>query len=91
MSTQKRKRIRRSNTVSQATMNKRMREIWIDGYGLLPTGATPKQVTMTRNALRSLVDDGDYWDGLMKLSALKAEVNELMTVLKSIGRWDNGR
>lgn len=74
---------RRSNACpSQAVLNTRMRELWIDGYGLLPQGATDLQVSRTRIALRSLVEDDTYWAGLRSLSDAKQQVNKLMAELK---------
>ena len=76
-------RRRRSNTTSQAAIDRRMREIWIDGFGLLPTGASEIQVGKIRLSLRHLVDDDDYWDGLSKLAILNVGTRELIIALKS--------
>jgi hypothetical protein len=60
-----------------------MRELWIDGYGLLPQGATDLQVSRTRVALKALVEDDGYWKGLHELSVAKLTVNVIMTQLKA--------
>lgn len=82
-SNRKRRVVRRSNACpSQKVLNARMRELWIDGYGLLPQGATDLQVSRTRVALKALVEDDAYWKGLHQLSIAKLAVNVLMTQLK---------
>lgn len=78
-----RKRTARRNRTSQTTLNRRMREIWIDGFGLLPGYPTEKQVLQMREALRVLVADTAYWHDLISLVCLKQDVHELQEKLKA--------
>ena len=67
----------------QASVTARMREIWIDGYGLLPYPAEPGAINQIRRAMRELVADDRYWDGLEKLGWLKMQVQTMLTLLKT--------
>lgn len=62
-----------------------MREIWADGFGLLPNAPKEEDVIKVRNALRDLVHDGAYWNGLKRLCALKTEVTIMTNALKLPG------
>lgn len=76
------RRIKRSNRVSQAVLNLRMREIWIDGYGLLPYPTPDISIDQLREALHELVCDQDYWSNLKVLAERKRDVAETMELLK---------
>lgn len=56
----KKKRIVRSRSVSQGTMDQRMREIWLDAFGLYPNPLTRTDLLKVRLALRKLCDDGRF-------------------------------
>lgn len=59
-----------------------MREMYADGFGLLPHGVTHDQVTKTRLALAHLVDDDFYWEQLHELYDQKAKVTALIESIK---------
>jgi hypothetical protein len=78
-----RKRIRRSSAhPSQLVLNKRMREIWIDGFGLYPFGEQLNP-DMLRIALAKLVEDDHYWIDMKQLIDQKAKVKSLMEQMKT--------
>jgi len=80
----KRKRVyrRRPWRRTQVVIDRRMREVFADGFGLLPYGATYKQVKATRLALTRLVDDDGYWQGLHELYEQKRKITALIESLK---------
>jgi hypothetical protein len=84
MTGNKKVRRRRSHKpdTSQHTLNKRMREVWIDGFGLYPFSPDAKTIDRIRIAMKELVSDSSYWEGLKKLCNLKGEVGKLTEVLK---------
>ena len=77
------KQPRRSKIPSQATLDKRMREIWIDGFGFLPQVPKELQIDRMREALRRVVEDDLYWTNLKKLIALKDDVSRMIERLKA--------
>jgi hypothetical protein len=80
--TKRRRIVRRSSSPSQAVLNRRMREIWIDGFGLHPFG---EQINpdMLRIALMELVSDDLYWIDMKQLIDQKQKVKSLMEQLKT--------
>jgi hypothetical protein len=74
--------LKRKRSVSQETMDRRMREIWIDGFGLLPSPTGERELTLLRNALRKVVDDDEYWRGLNAISGYKRLIAEHMEEMK---------
>jgi len=76
------KMIARRRNSTQAVLTRRMREIWIDGFGMWPAPFTETQLIRTREAMRAVVEDQEYWDGLHRLGALKSEVGKLVKELK---------
>jgi hypothetical protein len=79
----RRRGIRGNHTPSQAVISARMRELWIDGFGLLPTPFTVVQLDRTRKALADLVNDDLYWKSLTELSIQKQKVQRLIEQLKA--------
>ena len=74
---------RRSNKgPSQKVLDQRVREIWVDGYGLLPS-VDGNHIESLRLALRKLVRDDAYWNGLKRLAQLKRMSSDLMNDIKS--------
>lgn len=74
---------RRAPSSSHAAIYRRMREIWIDGFGLLPRGASLEEISHLRTALTKIAADEDYWNGLATLCALRRDANRLMEFLKN--------
>ena len=74
---------RKRRKVSQVVLEKRMRQIWIDGFGLIPQGATRENVLGIRIALGRLVADDAYWEGLCNLCDLRQSVDRLAQELKT--------
>ncbi len=78
-----RRNVKRSNKPpSQAVIDRRMREVWIDGFGLLPHSPTDAMLERLRLSLRKLADDDKYWRGLSELRSLKLQVTVLMECLR---------
>ena len=81
----KRPRVKRSNRPpSQAVVDHRMREIWIQGLVYLPHDITEAEIGTIRIALRKLSDDQKYWDGLAQLRDKKIEVSKLADKLRGL-------
>ena len=75
-------RRRHTTPASQAMLNRRMREVWIDGYGILPNHGDESELRKLRTALRSVVDDDVYWKKMADLCACKRRVTDLMAEMK---------
>jgi hypothetical protein len=73
---------RRQNKISQSTMDRRMREVFADGFGLLPGVPTELQINQMRTALQRLAEDDRYWKGMMQLSSLKLQIHTVVEILK---------
>jgi hypothetical protein len=76
----------KSKSTSQLIVNKRMREIWIDGFVIMPYGTAEPPPTMLREALRQVVNDDAYWVNLTKLREMKKSMDELSKSMKRVGR-----
>jgi hypothetical protein len=74
-----RRRYRRKPT----PIAKRMREIWIDGFGLVPQGATEQQLQQTRNAMKALAADDDFWNDLRTLCSVRRTATAMMESMRS--------
>ena len=78
----RRPRRRANGTPSLKVLIQRMREIWIDGFGLMPY-TSGIQADHIRRALIDLVDDDDYWIDLKQLIDQKEKVAALVKQLKT--------
>lgn len=76
---------RRRVSHSQAAITSRMRELWSDGFGLMPGGLGESDVEKVREAMKELVRDGAYWNGLKQLVILKQRVYSLTNEIKKPG------
>ena len=67
---------------SQAVLNQRMKEIWSDGYGIMPYSTAPGALPKLRAALRAVAEDDRYWEQMERLFALKRSLADLMSEMK---------
>lgn len=81
----RKRRVVRKNTVSQFTLNKQMREIWINGFGFYPMALGDVYIDKVRIAMKSLVADDLYWQNLKKLRAIKDDAARMVERLKAGG------